>query len=96
MEFSYYQVSTKQIIKINSVYQILIEANIWKERRKLINPTFNPQVLNSFIGNFGKHSNIIVRALEELCGQEIDVFMTLFKYTLNLACGEFQKKKNLK
>lgn len=83
--------------KITSFYQILIKANIWKDRRKIINPSFNPKVLNSFMEIFGKHSTKLVDIFEEGCGQEsFDVFLKLFRCTLDIACGKFMQEKFVK
>ncbi|XP_044261131.1 cytochrome P450 4C1-like isoform X1 [Tribolium madens] len=66
---------------------LIAPAKIWKDRRKTINPTFNPKILNSFIDIFGKHANRLVDVFEEGCGKEsFDVFLKLFRSTLDIAC----------
>ncbi|XP_044261197.1 cytochrome P450 4c3-like [Tribolium madens] len=64
--------------------------NIWRNRRKIINPTFNPKVLNSFMEIFARHANNLVDGFEENCGKEsFDAFYTLFRCTLDMACETF-------
>nr|XP_015836192.1 PREDICTED: uncharacterized protein LOC103313316 [Tribolium castaneum] len=60
-------------------------AHIWKDRRKMLNPTFNQKILNTFMGTFATHAHKLVKELEEHCGKDYDVFSNLIRCTLNLA-----------
>nr|XP_015836193.1 PREDICTED: uncharacterized protein LOC662514 [Tribolium castaneum] len=64
---------------------LIAPASIWRDRRRVINPTFNPKILNSFIEIFGKHGNKLVKVLEESCS-ESDIFLKLFRCTFDIAC----------
>ncbi|XP_044261138.1 cytochrome P450 4C1-like [Tribolium madens] len=66
---------------------LIAPASIWRDRRRIINPTFNPKILNSFIEIFQKHANKLVCVLEASCGKESeDIFLKLFRCTFDIAC----------
>lgn len=61
----------------------------WRVHRKLITPTFNMRVLESFIEVFVRQSNILIRKMEaELDGNEFDVFDYVTRCTLDIICGK--------
>nr|XP_015836253.1 PREDICTED: cytochrome P450 4C1 [Tribolium castaneum] len=64
--------------------------DVWKSRRKMINPTFNPNILNSFVEIFGRHAFYLTNALEENCGKDsFDILPKLFRCTFDTACETF-------
>ncbi|KYB27141.1 Cytochrome P450 4c3-like Protein [Tribolium castaneum] len=65
---------------------LIAPVNIWKERRRMIGPTFNSKTLQTFTEIFGKQANRLVRVLEQECGREFDIFLKLFRCTLDTAC----------
>ncbi|KAK0177783.1 hypothetical protein PV328_001795 [Microctonus aethiopoides] len=74
----------------------------WRVHRKLITPTFNMRILESFIEVFARQSEILVKEMEaELNGNEFDVFDYVSRCTLDIICetamgvsSEVQTKKN--
>ena len=64
-------------------------ASKWRVHRKLILPTFNSRILESFVGVFATKSNIMLRELEgELNKGEFDVFQYVSLCTLDIVCGK--------
>ncbi|XP_046735164.1 cytochrome P450 4C1-like [Diprion similis] len=62
-------------------------AEIWRVHRKLIGPTFNLKILESFVAVFAAQSNVMVKKMEaELNGAEFPVFDYLSKCTLDIIC----------
>ncbi|XP_063924255.1 cytochrome P450 4C1-like isoform X2 [Zophobas morio] len=58
----------------------------WKVNRKIINPTFNSAVLNSFVDVFCAHSKELVQTLESNCdGNPFDFLMKIFHCSLNIS-----------
>ncbi|XP_015836239.2 cytochrome P450 4C1, partial [Tribolium castaneum] len=59
----------------------------WKSHRKIINPSFNIQILNSFIGVFNKHSKKLVEKMRKHAGSDsVDVSYWLFRNTIDISC----------
>lgn len=64
-------------------------ASKWRVHRKLIMPTFNPRILESFVEVFAVQSKILVQQMEiELDGAEFDVFNYISLCTLDIICGK--------
>ncbi|XP_068989721.1 cytochrome P450 4C1-like isoform X1 [Neodiprion pinetum] len=62
-------------------------GEIWRVRRKLIGPTFNLRILESFVTVFAVQSNVMVRKMEtELNGEEFLVFDYVSMCTLDIIC----------
>ncbi|XP_046591543.1 cytochrome P450 4C1-like isoform X2 [Neodiprion pinetum] len=60
---------------------------IWRVHRKLIGPTFNLKILESFVAVFAAQSNVMVKKMEaELNGAEFPVFDYVSKCTLDIIC----------
>ncbi|KAJ6644468.1 Cytochrome P450 4c21 [Pseudolycoriella hygida] len=63
-------------------------AHIWRPNRKLLNPTFNFNILNSFIPIFNDKANLAVRNLEKELGNDyFDISKYLFACTLDMVCA---------
>ncbi|KAJ6636720.1 Cytochrome P450 4C1 [Pseudolycoriella hygida] len=63
-------------------------ANVWRPHRKMLNSTFNFNVLNSFIPIFNEKANLMVNNMrKELGKKEFDVSTYLFACTLDMVCG---------
>ncbi|XP_015126718.1 cytochrome P450 4C1 [Diachasma alloeum] len=62
-------------------------ASKWRVHRKLILPTFNPRILESFVEVFAQQSEIMVRQMKvEIDGDEFDVFNYISLCTLDIIC----------
>ncbi|CAK1541092.1 unnamed protein product [Leptosia nina] len=62
-------------------------GSIWKDRRKLISPSFNQQVIDSFLDIFNKQSRRLVKSWEEYVGDEnFDHHDYLEKTALETVC----------
>ncbi|XP_046734901.1 cytochrome P450 4C1-like [Diprion similis] len=62
-------------------------ASKWRVKRKLIMPTFNSRILESFVEVFAIQSKILVQRMEvELDGDEFDVFDYVSLCTLDIIC----------
>ncbi|XP_011315522.1 cytochrome P450 4C1 [Fopius arisanus] len=62
-------------------------ASKWRVHRKLILPTFNPRILESFVEVFAQQSDIMVRQMKvEIDGDEFDVFNYISLCTLDIIC----------
>ncbi|XP_037041332.1 cytochrome P450 4d1-like isoform X2 [Bradysia coprophila] len=79
------------------------KAHIWKQHRKLLNPTFNHKILTSFIPIFNEKSKIMADKLKQMLNQEnlFDISKPFFACTLDTVCAtslganfDFQKEKN--
>ncbi|XP_068914670.1 cytochrome P450 4C1-like [Tenebrio molitor] len=66
---------------------ITLPVNQWKKHRKLIGPTFNQQILNSFVSTFGHYSNILVEKLKGTVGKGcVDLYPIFSQCTLDIVC----------
>ncbi|XP_055605412.1 cytochrome P450 4C1-like [Uranotaenia lowii] len=64
-------------------------AHVWKDQRRILNPTFGPVVVNSFIPIFNQKCTIFVDVLKENYANRgpVDVLNALSKCTLDLICS---------
>ncbi|XP_044261137.1 cytochrome P450 4C1-like [Tribolium madens] len=59
----------------------------WKGHRKIINPSFNIQILNSFIDVFNKHAQKLVeRMRNHSSNKSVDISYWLFRSTVDISC----------
>lgn len=66
-----------------------ISVHVWKPQRKLLNPTFNNKILQSFIPIFNEKSQIFVDVLAQKVGnQAFDISKQVFACTLEMICCE--------
>ncbi|OXU24905.1 hypothetical protein TSAR_006903 [Trichomalopsis sarcophagae] len=62
-------------------------ASKWRIHRKLIMPTFNPRILESFVEVFSVQSEVMIKEMEvELNGGEFDIFHYVSLCTLDIIC----------
>ncbi|XP_038219550.1 cytochrome P450 4V2-like [Zerene cesonia] len=62
-------------------------VSVWKEHRKIVNPTFNQHVLDSFMGIFNNQSRRLVQEWKERVGcGPFDQLFSLEKNTLETIC----------
>jgi cytochrome P450 len=62
----------------------------WRVDRKLMNPTFNLKILDSFFPIFNRKSQALVDNLTaKLDGSEFDVYVQIAKCTFNTVFGEW-------
>ncbi|XP_050669485.1 cytochrome P450 4C1-like isoform X1 [Leptidea sinapis] len=63
-------------------------VSVWKKHRKLINPSFNQQVLDGFMNHFNDQSRILVKELENAVGNTPkDHRSALERKALRTICG---------
>lgn len=59
----------------------------WKRFRKIISPTFNQKILDSFVDIFVECSDTMVQVMKEHVGKkDVDMFELMSKYTLDAIC----------
>lgn len=75
------------IIKSKTYWYISVPK--WKKNRKLIAPTFNQKILNTFCEVFAKQATIFVECIKKVEGKEFDVIHFLDKCTLDIVCGKY-------
>ncbi|XP_059353317.1 cytochrome P450 4c3-like isoform X2 [Daphnia carinata] len=72
----------------------------WKKNRRLLNPAFHFQILNTFVDAINSKSIICVEEFEEAIennkGDEIDVFPIMSRSTLDIICDTFMGREALK
>lgn len=60
----------------------------WKPIRKLLNPSFNLKILQSFVPIFNEKTDQMLRNLDKKAGQgAFDVSEYIFACTLDMVCG---------
>ncbi|XP_037041326.1 cytochrome P450 4C1-like isoform X1 [Bradysia coprophila] len=63
-------------------------ANVWRPHRKMLNSTFNFNILNSFLPIFNDKAKLMVTNMEKELGKDqFDVSTYLFACTLDMVCG---------
>nr|CAH0101008.1 unnamed protein product [Daphnia galeata] len=77
----------------------LAKADLWKKNRRILNPTFNVNILNNFMGAFNDKSLVCAREIEEAVqcnnGGEINVFPIMTRCTLDIICETAMGEKKL-
>ena len=58
----------------------------WRQRRKLLTPTFHFKILNDFVPIINDNSNIMVDKLRQLEGQAVDIRSMITNCTLDIIC----------
>lgn len=75
---------------------VTLPAEKWKVHRRLINPTFNRNVLKSYIPIFNRETNLLAKLLEkELESGAFDVYKYMDRCTLDTICRKFVRGGNL-
>ncbi|XP_063914426.1 cytochrome P450 4C1-like isoform X1 [Zophobas morio] len=70
------------------------KVSIWKEHRKMINPSFNMKILNSFHDTFVKYSSEMVQFLFDTEGREqTDLQEVIWEKTLDVALATLTSVK---
>ncbi|XP_030752973.1 cytochrome P450 4C1-like isoform X2 [Sitophilus oryzae] len=87
--------STKLVAK-SDFYQTIIQyigegllaapVPKWKKHRKIIVPTFNQKILESFVEVFAEKSLILNEILDENVGKELNILRVLSRCTLDILC----------
>ncbi|KAK0181268.1 hypothetical protein PV327_003562 [Microctonus hyperodae] len=66
---------------------LVAPAATWRAHRKIITPTFNIRILESFVEIFVEQCEILIKEMEvELEGNEFDVFDYVSRCTLDIVC----------
>lgn len=62
----------------------------WKPIRKLLNPTFNLKILQSFVPIFNDKTNIMLENLDKETGNKnFDLSKYMHACTLDMVCGKY-------
>jgi hypothetical protein len=65
-------------------------VEVWRGRKKMIIPTFNQKILNSYTDALQKHSKRFVSDVEKSYdGNSIQLLPKIWKHSLDGFCGEF-------
>ena len=64
----------------------------WRQRRKLLTPTFHFKILEDFIHVFNEQGAVLAEKLKGKVGQEFDVFPYITRCTLDVICGKLADK----
>lgn len=66
-----------------------VAGAFWKPIRKLLNPTFNLKILQSFVPIFNDKTNIMLENLDKEAGNpNFDLSKYMHACTLDMVCGE--------
>lgn len=69
---------------------IVIDASVWKPIRKLLNPSFNMKILQSFVSIFNEKTNVMLEKLDKEVDQNaFDISPYMFACTLDMVCGKY-------
>ncbi|KAJ3656973.1 hypothetical protein Zmor_016010 [Zophobas morio] len=72
------------------------KVSIWKEHRKMINPSFNLKILNWFHDTFVNYSTEMVKYLSDLeGGEQTNLLPVIWEKTLDAALDTIQSKRFL-
>jgi cytochrome P450 len=67
-----------------------LDADSWRVHRKIINPTFNPKVLKSFLPIFIKKADVMIASISnKVDGEEFDIFAETMQCTMRTIFGWF-------
>lgn len=84
---------SRRILFKNTTFSKLFTDERWKKSRRILNPSFHVQVLNSYMDNFNERSLECAQSFEEAIkannGEEFDIFPILNLCTLKTICGDF-------
>ncbi|CAH1964886.1 unnamed protein product [Acanthoscelides obtectus] len=69
------------------------DGSKWKKRRRLTTPAFHFSILESFIPSFEKNSDILLQKLDNLVGQEIDIYRYVTLFALDVIAGNIYYSK---
>lgn len=71
------------------VILILLAGAFWKPIRKLLNPSFNLKILQSFVPIFNDKTNIMLEKLDKEAGNPcFDLSQYMHACTLDMVCGK--------
>ena len=66
----------------------LFTADLWKVHRKLLNPSFNNRILQSFIPIFNQKSDLLINNFSKHVKKgEFDVYPYFSQLTLDMICA---------
>lgn len=61
----------------------------WHNHRKLLNPSFNSNIVNKFVPIFNKHFKVLVKEMVQYEHKhEFDILPPIKSCTLNMICGK--------
>ncbi|KAF5277795.1 hypothetical protein FQR65_LT03775 [Abscondita terminalis] len=88
--------TSNKILTKNFTYQLLeswlgkglltSDGIRWKKHRKLLTPAFHFQILERFIDVFDSQSNILIKKLEKVKGEEVDIYPYITLHALDVIC----------
>jgi cytochrome P450 len=66
------------------------DCDTWRAHRKVINPTFNPKMLQSFLPIFVEKTEKLVESISKnVGGEEFDLLVETMQCTVATICGRF-------
>nr|CAH7734992.1 unnamed protein product [Callosobruchus chinensis] len=76
--------------KLNDIFRdslITAKVHTWRKNRKLISPSFNQRILDTFVEIFAEQSEIFVDVLKKHVGQKnLDIYLLTTRCTLDIIC----------
>nr|CAI5838119.1 unnamed protein product [Callosobruchus analis] len=76
--------------KLNDIFRdslVIAKVHTWRKNRKLISPSFNQRVLDTFVEVFAEQSEIFVEELKKRVGQKnLDIYLLTTRCTLDIIC----------
>jgi cytochrome P450 len=78
------------ILPDSSASLVMSNGEHWKHHRKLLNPAFNPAILQSYVPIFNRCGRTVVESVERAvnAGQVFDIEESLHTCSLNMIVGE--------
>lgn len=75
----------------------MILVPTWKRHRKVLMPTLNQSILNSFVEVFAEKAEILVEQLQKVAGKgEFDIYNYISRCALDIFCGKkFRYSNNI-
>lgn len=71
------------------MYNFIFLGETWKIHRKLLNPSFQYNVINSFMNIFNENGKRLLKRLYQMKDDEVfDAFEVLTTYSMNMICGK--------
>lgn len=68
----------------------IFSVSIWKKHRKIIAPSFNKKILNSYIDSMVHQCNILVQKLQDKSGKgDFDICKYTTNCSLDIICGMY-------
>lgn len=71
------------------LFDTIITAQIWKQHRKIMSPSFSQKNLNEFVNVFVEESEVLVEKLSDKIGKgEFDAMHYSIKSAMDMVCSK--------